>query len=35
MSGNSEEGVHNLHIEDAKIDDDGEYECQVSYQCVP
>lgn len=27
--GSMSDGVHNLRIEDAKIDDDGDYECQV------
>lgn len=30
MSGNALEGTHNLQIEDARLDDDGEYQCQVS-----
>ncbi|XP_015795288.1 nephrin isoform X3 [Tetranychus urticae] len=29
MDGNPSEGVHNLKIERASIDDDGEYQCQV------
>lgn len=29
MTGNPQEGVHNLKIEDARIEDDGEYQCQI------
>ncbi|XP_076332290.1 nephrin-like isoform X2 [Tachypleus tridentatus] len=29
MAGNPDEGVHNLHIKNARLEDDGEYQCQV------
>jgi hypothetical protein len=29
MTGSPQEGVHNLKIEDAGIEDDGEYQCQI------
>ncbi|XP_067138324.1 nephrin-like isoform X3 [Centruroides vittatus] len=29
MIGNPQDGVHNLQIENAQLDDDGEYQCQV------
>jgi len=29
MTGDASEGVHNLKITDARIDDEGTYECQV------
>jgi hypothetical protein len=29
MLGDASEGVHNLKITDVRLDDDGEYECQV------
>lgn len=29
MTGNPQDGVHNLKIDDARIEDDGEYQCQI------
>ena len=29
MTGNARDGVHNLRIEKARLEDDGEYQCQV------
>lgn len=29
MIGNPQDGVHNLRIEDARIEDDGDYQCQI------
>lgn len=29
MEGSGEDGVHDLRIENAQIDDDGEFQCQV------
>lgn len=29
MTGNPLEGIHNLKIEDARIEDDGDYQCQI------
>lgn len=29
MEGSGEDGIHDLRIENAQIDDDGEFQCQV------
>ena len=29
MTGNAAEGIHNLRIDDARIEDDGDYQCQI------
>lgn len=31
MEGSGEDGIHDLRIENAQLDDDGEFQCQVIY----